>query len=102
VSNGYACVSLYHAAIPPNMDRLPLELKQIICASLEPRHLKSLRLTSKQFIDLAAPFFITRVFLLNHPESCRELEAISTHPTIGKHVTSLVFDPKCLRWYSDF
>jgi hypothetical protein len=84
------------------MDRLPSELKQIICAFLEPRHLKSLRLASKQFVDLAAPFFITRVFLLNHPESCRELEAISNHPTISRHITSLVFDPKCLKQYSDF
>jgi hypothetical protein len=84
------------------MDRLPPEVKQTICAFLEPQHLKSLRLASKQFVDLAAPFFITRVFLLNHPESCRELEAISNHVTISKHVTSLVFDPRCLERYSDF
>ncbi|KAI4715594.1 hypothetical protein E4T48_08223 [Aureobasidium sp. EXF-10727] len=77
-----------------SMDKLPLELKQHICSFLHasPKLLKPIRLVSKQFASAASPYLLPRIFLLNHPDSCDEVQRIIEHPVFSKYVTTIVVD----------
>jgi hypothetical protein len=81
------------------MGKLPLEMKQRICSFLRdsPKLLKPIRLVSKQWASAAEPYLIPRVFLFKHKDSCAEVREIVEHPVFGKHVTTLVVDPRYLR-----
>ncbi|THX53565.1 hypothetical protein D6D06_06037 [Aureobasidium pullulans] len=75
------------------MDALPLEIKENICSFLSPSHLRPLRLVSKEFASAAILYFIPRIFLFNHPDSCIEMNAILRHPEIPKYINTLIVDP---------
>ncbi|THZ52972.1 hypothetical protein D6C90_00817 [Aureobasidium pullulans] len=79
------------------MDALPLEIKENICSFLSPSHLKPLRLVSKEFASAAIPYFISRIFLFNHPDSCIEMNAILRHPEIPKYINTLIVDPSAVQ-----
>lgn len=84
------------------MDALSLEIKENICSFLSPSHLKPLRLVSKEFASAAIPYFIPRIFLFNHPDSCIEMNAILRHPEIPKYINTLIVDPAFVQSFDNF
>ncbi|THY72361.1 hypothetical protein D6C87_01876 [Aureobasidium pullulans] len=84
------------------MDALPLEIKENICSFLSPSHLKPLRLVSKEFASAAILYFIPRIFLFNHPDSCIEMNAILRHPEIPKYINTLIVDPAFVQSFDNF
>ncbi|KAH0284374.1 hypothetical protein M436DRAFT_73737 [Aureobasidium namibiae CBS 147.97] len=79
------------------MDDLPLELKQRVCSYLTPKDLKSLRLTSRDYVAATDRYLLPRIFLFNHPDSFQEIQDITNHPDLRHSVTTLVVDTSCLR-----
>lgn len=84
------------------MDRLPPEIQQYICSFLTPKHLKPLRLVSKDFAAAAIPHFIPRIFLFNHPDSCTKVRQIIAHPEMSKYVNTIVVDPRDVMRFDGF
>lgn len=84
------------------MDALPLEIKENICSFLSPSHLKPLRLVSKEFASAAIPYFIPRIFLFNHPDSCIEMNAILRHPEIPKYINTPIVDSSSVQSFDDY
>lgn len=84
------------------MDALALEIKENICSFLSPSHLKPLRLVSKEFASAAILYFIPRIFLFNHPDSCIEMNAILRHPEIPKYINTLIVDPTFVQSFDNF
>ncbi|THX53568.1 hypothetical protein D6D06_06038 [Aureobasidium pullulans] len=75
------------------MNKLPAELKDMVCSFSSPNELKSLRLVSRTFLAAASEYILPRIFLFIHPRSVRELDEITSHPLYREHVTTIIIDP---------
>ena len=72
--------------------KLPAEVIHMICVYLKPTDLASLRLLSRHFAPIALQHMVSQVYLILVPDSFKQLEALSKHPTASKNVTSLFFE----------
>ncbi|THY93469.1 hypothetical protein D6C92_05352 [Aureobasidium pullulans] len=76
------------------MNKLPAELKDMVCSFLTPYQLRPVRLVSKAFYQAAALHYkVPRFFLFNHPNSLKELDNITSHPVYRDDITTIIIDP---------
>ncbi|TIA24583.1 hypothetical protein D6C80_00056 [Aureobasidium pullulans] len=76
------------------MNKLPAELKDMVCSFLTPYQLRPVRLVSKTFYQAAALHYkVPRIFLFNHPYSLKELDNITSHPVYRDDLTTIIIDP---------
>lgn len=83
------------------MDTLPPELKQNVCSNLTPKDLKAVRLTNRDLAAAGARYILPTVYVFNRTESFNDLKEIVEHPTFGKHLETIVYDPRRLNAYID-
>ena len=84
---------------PCYIERIPPEIANLICYSIDKEDALNLRLVSKFWNDVATPFMPSmpgKVNLIFKPESFQRLVDIPRHPVIGKQVTSLYYQPDTL------
>ncbi|THY44015.1 hypothetical protein D6C77_10381 [Aureobasidium pullulans] len=76
------------------MNKLPAELKDMVCSFLTPYQLRPVRLVSKAFYQAAALHYkVPRIFLFNHPNSLKALDNITSHSVYRIDVTTIIIDP---------
>ena len=81
------------------IDRLPPEIADTLCSYLGSTDIASLRLTSRFWTNIATPWLLPEAHLIFKPDSFERLLAISRHPVISRHVTSLFYEPDMLQKY---
>lgn len=84
---------------PCYIERIPPEIANLICYSIDEEDALNLRLVCKFWNDVATPFMPSmpgKVNLIFKPESFQRLVDIPRHPVIGKQVTSLYYEPDML------
>lgn len=82
------------------IERLPPEVAELICYSIDEKDVPNLRLVSKFWNNIATRFLLGNVNLVFKPESFQRLLDISRHPLISKHITSLYYEPNTLDDYT--
>ncbi|KAL9035030.1 MAG: hypothetical protein Q9214_006776 [Letrouitia sp. 1 TL-2023] len=75
-----------------NIDRLPLEILQIISSFLLPQDIKSTRLVSRKWHNVTSPYLMRRIFFAPRRRTLDIFNKIVKHPIFGKSVTELVYD----------
>ena len=88
---------------PCYIERIPPEIANLICYSIDKEDALNLRLVCKFWNDVATPFMPSmpgKVNLIFKPESFQRLVDISRHPVIGKQITSLYYQPDTLIKYA--
>ena len=88
---------------PCYIERIPPEIANLICYSIDKEDALNLRLVCKFWNDVATPFMPSmpgKVNLIFKPESFQRLVDIPRHPVIGKQVTSLYYEPDTLVKYA--
>ena len=81
------------------IERIPPEIANLICYSIDEEDALNLRLVCKFWNDVATPFMPSmpgRVNLIFKPDSFQRLVDIPRHPVIGKQITSLYYEPDTL------
>ncbi|KAL8642841.1 MAG: hypothetical protein Q9226_008461, partial [Calogaya cf. arnoldii] len=73
------------------LDRLAPELQHMIFAAADTGDVPNLRLTCKSLGAIGLEYLLPEVELLFTPKSFDRLRGISEHPTLGRHVKSLVY-----------
>jgi hypothetical protein len=75
------------------MERLPSELRQEILQYLQIRDIKSIRLASTSWAELAQPYLIPPTFLsLPHRDDFSRLLLLSQHPSFARSIETLELD----------
>ena len=85
------------------IERIPPEIANLICYSIDEEDALNLRLVCKFWNDVATPFMASmpgRVNLIFKPDSFQRLVDIPRHPVIGKQITSLYYEPELLVKYA--
>lgn len=88
---------------PCYIERIPPEIANLICYSIDKEDALNLRLVSKFWNDVATPFMPSmpaKVDLFFLPESFQRLVDIPRHPVIGKQVTALYYETDTLDKYA--
>lgn len=78
---------------------LPPEIADRVCAKFRTPDVKSLRLVSTFWMNVATPWLLPRVHLIFTSDSFQRMVDISEHPVIRHHVTSLFYEPDTLTTY---
>ncbi|KAI1424590.1 hypothetical protein F5Y12DRAFT_715166 [Xylaria sp. FL1777] len=73
------------------MDNIPIELIFAVCELLKVGDILNFRLVNKLFADVGATYMLHDVTFYLHREDLERLTAISLHPILSKHVTSLTY-----------
>ena len=73
----------------------------MICQELKLDSIKNTRLVSKTCCEIATPFLMDQVHLIFKLDSFERLLAISRHPIISQHITSIYYEPDSPRKYAD-
>ena len=71
---------------------LPVELVHTICSFLQLDELKTMRLTNKEFSDIAAEFLFTQIRIDTNFESFKQLKYIAKHPNLRKGIRRFKFE----------
>ena len=74
------------------------EVLECVCAYLRPADLKSMRLVSRKMNDIALRFVLNILHLDLLPSSFDQLNEISTHGVLNRHVRTLLYFP--IQFYS--
>ena len=82
------------------IERLPPEIANLTCRSINHEDVLNLRLVSKFWNSVATPFMPGNVNLVFKSESFQRLVDISRHPVISKYITSLYYEPNTLHQYA--
>ena len=81
------------------IDRIPPEIADLICYSIDEKDVLHLRLVSKFWNNVVTPFMPGNINVVFKPESLQRLLDISRHPVISKQITSLYYEPNTLDEY---
>ncbi|KAL9619475.1 MAG: hypothetical protein Q9160_005912 [Pyrenula sp. 1 TL-2023] len=76
------------------MDRLPLEILDMILQLCNRRVLKALRLTNSTFSTPVLRYLFRTIKITTHPQDFGYLPKIARHPEIRKHVREFVYDTR--------
>ncbi|KAL9613482.1 MAG: hypothetical protein Q9167_001978 [Letrouitia subvulpina] len=74
------------------VDKLPLEILQIIYSFILPQDIKSTRLVSRKWHNVSSPFLMRRIFFAPRRRTLDIFNKIVKHPIFSQSITELVYD----------